>query len=1100
MRVIKSIAASLILALGCLTAAFAQNQREVSGKVLDAAQQPLVGVAVLVEGTNNGTMTSDDGSFSLMVPAGNVTLEVTSLGYVTRKVSVPSTRSSVSIVLEEDNLTLNETVVVGYGTQKKVNLTGAITTVSPKELENRTSHSLTNMLQGAVPGLNISTSAGNPGSSGSINIRGITSINSASPIVVIDGAIGDLSRVNSNDVASISVIKDAAAAAIYGARAAYGVILITTKSGESKDGKATVRYSGRWGWEAPTTSTDYEDRGYWSVYTIDKFWMADAGKKYTTYTDADMMQLLARVNDKTENPDRPWIVEDVRNGKKQWVYYCNTDWYHELYRDEHPVQQQSVSISGGTKDVKYYLSGAYDRQEGIININPDVYNKYNLRSKIDFKINKYMRLSNNTSFFSSRYTFPGGDDVQDSFSYASRHALAAFPLYNPDGSFTYGTPMISGNYNIANGRHIMFSIGDNNVERKTDFSNMTELKITPIKQVTVTANFTYRIYQNRNSYRQVKMPYRRYPDSAMEYYETGAGEDHLKESVGTSQYYAYNVYASYDDTFNDAHHLSAVVGTNIEDWNSKSIGATGKNLLSEDLSDLNLVGPNSDGDILTTVSGGFNDYALVGFFGRVNYDYKGKYLFEASGRYDGTSRFAPGHRWGFFPSASAGWRISEEPFFEGVKSTVEYLKLRASVGSIGNQNVKASNGGYYTYLRQIENKTFSGDDAFSFGEGTTLPKYSTISAPNASDLTWETAIQYNLGLDAAMFNSRLDFTAETYIRDTKDMLTAGKQLPGVYGASVPRMNAADLRTYGYELSLGWRDQIQVLGKPFNYNVRATLSDYRSYITKFDNKDKILSNYYEGQRLGDIWGFEVDGLFKTDEEAQEYTKNVLDCSIINGRMTGGFLAGDLKYVDLDGDHKLTIGKNTVNDPGDQKILGNSLASLQYGFTFGFDWMGFDFSAFFQGTGNHYWYPAGMNMSFWGPYSYSYVSFLPKNFLDNCWAEDNPDAYFPRPRSYSATGGELSKVNSRYLQNIRYLRLKNLTFGYTVPGFITKKIGLDKVRVYFSGENLAYWSPLAKHSKYIDPESAFRRKTNENNARDHMAYPWQKTMMFGIDITF
>ena len=406
MRVIKSIAASLILALGCLTAAFAQNQREVSGKVLDAAQQPLVGVAVLVEGTNNGTMTSDDGSFSLMVPAGNVTLEVTSLGYVTRKVSVPSTRSSVSIVLEEDNLTLNETVVVGYGTQKKVNLTGAITTVSPKELENRTSHSLTNMLQGAVPGLNISTSAGNPGSSGSINIRGITSINSASPIVVIDGAIGDLSRVNSNDVASISVIKDAAAAAIYGARAAYGVILITTKSGESKDGKATVRYSGRWGWEAPTTSTDYEDRGYWSVYTIDKFWMADAGKKYTTYTDADMMQLLARVNDKTENPDRPWIVEDVRNGKKQWVYYCNTDWYHELYRDEHPVQQQSVSISGGTKDVKYYLSGAYDRQEGIININPDVYNKYNLRSKIDFKINKYMRLSNNTSFFSSRYTFP----------------------------------------------------------------------------------------------------------------------------------------------------------------------------------------------------------------------------------------------------------------------------------------------------------------------------------------------------------------------------------------------------------------------------------------------------------------------------------------------------------------------------------------------------------------------------------------------------------------------------------------------------------------------------------------------------------------------
>ena len=299
-------------------------------------------------------------------------------------------------------------MVVGYGVQKKVNLTGAVTAVDTKDLEDRTTHNLTDMLQGAVPGLNITTSSGNPGSSGSLNIRGITSINAADPLVLVDGVEADMSRVNANDVENISVIKDASAAAIYGARAAYGVILITTKSGSEKGGKATVRYSGRMGWEEPTVSTDFETRGYWSVYTVDKFWATDAGKNYTTYTEHDMAELLARVNDVTENPERPWVVEEIRNGRKQWVYYANTDWYHELYNDRHPVQQHSVSITGGNKDVKYFLSGAYDRQSGVIKLNPDVFQKYNLRAKIDARLNKVMRLSNNTSFFSSAYDYPGG--------------------------------------------------------------------------------------------------------------------------------------------------------------------------------------------------------------------------------------------------------------------------------------------------------------------------------------------------------------------------------------------------------------------------------------------------------------------------------------------------------------------------------------------------------------------------------------------------------------------------------------------------------------------------------------------------------------------
>ena len=1091
MRLIKPIAVSLLLAFSGLISLYAQS-RSVSGKVLDEQQVPIIGAAVILAGGGGvGSVTDIDGNFALTVPSGDVTLNVTCLGYESKAVSVPNTQSLVTIILKEDSMMIDETVVVGYGTQKKVNLTGAITTVASKELENRTSHSLTNMLQGSVPGLNITTSSGTPGASGSINIRGVTSINDAEPIVVIDGAIGDLDRVNPNDVQSISVIKDAAAAAVYGARAAYGVILITTKSGSDKDGKAIVKYSGKFGWEEPTTSTDYETRGYWSVYTVDKFWQADAGKKYTTYTDYDMGQLLARVNDKTEHPDRPWVVEDVRNGKRQWVYYANTDWYHELYNDQHPVQKHSVSISGGNKAVRYFLSASYDKKVGVIKQNPDVYQKYNLRSKLDFDINKWFKMSNNTSYFASSYSFPGVGDVENAFAYAARHALASFPLKNPDGSWVYTTPMISGNYNVANGRHIVYGNDKNfNMDKYNDFQNTTELKFTPVKQFNITANFTYRNYTTSYTNRQTKFDYRVYPGADIQYYTSGAGEDKLTENIKRYNYLSGNVFATFEETWKDAHHFTAMAGVNAETWANKNVKALGKNLLSEDLNDLNLIAPDVDGNVLTEVAGGQNAYSLLGVFARVNYDYKGRYLFEASARYDGTSRFAAGSRWGLFPSGSIGWRISEEPFFAPAKKVVNNLKLRASYGSLGNQNV-----GYYAHLRTISLNYFSN---YTFGEGSTKPKYSSLSNPVSSGLTWETTQQSNIGLDMTMFNNRLEFTAEAYIRDTKNMLTDGDALPGVFGADPPKANSADLRTKGYELSLSWRDQFNLAGHPFGYSVRATMSDFRSHITKFDNPTYTFGkSYYEGMRLGDIWGFVVDGLFATDEEAKQYTSEVLDCSYINGRMTGGFLAGDLRFVDLDGDKVLGIGSNTVEKPGDRKILGNSLPSLQYGLTFAFDWLGFDVSAFFQGTGNHYWYPHGFNMNFWGCYSYSYVSFLQRDFIQRCWSEENPDAYFPRPRSYSATGGELSKVNSRYLQNVRYLRFKNLTVGYTLPKKWLDKVKVDKVRIYFTGENLNYWSPLKKNCLYVDPESAFSRSSDVDN---HMSYTWQKTMMFGIDITF
>lgn len=1112
MKVIKTFAVALVLLLGGALASLAQN-RTLSGTVLDAQQQPIIGAAVMIAGGgNNGAVTDLEGRFVLMVPSGNVDLEVSCLGYTTKTVTVQSTQGQITVSLEEDSMMLEETVVVGYGTQKKVNLTGAVSVVDDKQLKDRSSHNLVTMLQGSVPGLNITTTSGNPGSTGKLNIRGFTSINEAEPIVLIDGAIGDMDDVNPNDVESISVIKDAAAAAVYGARGTYGVILITTKQGKTEDGKAKIRYSGRFGWEEPTTSTDYEDRGYWSVYTLDLFWKTQAsGTPYTAYTQHDMMEMLARVNDKTEHPDRPWVVEEVRNGRKQWIYYANTDWYHELFVDRHPVQQHNISVSGGNKAVKYFVSAGYDRQTGILKITPDVFQKVNVRAKIDADLNKYIKLSNNTAFYNSDYSYIGVGDIQDVFRNL-RHTPASFPLFNPDGTGLYTNPLIiGGNYNVANGRQIVYQKGKHrNSEKKYNFANTTQLTITPVKQFNIVADFTYRRLIRSDMHRWVNIPYGIRPGES-DVYTSGAGQNRLEERTRNYNYLSGNVFATYNDTFKDSHNLKIMLGFNTEYHAYKNVKATADNLLDEDLNDFALVVPNEEGATITALEGGQSEYALLGFFGRLNYDYKGRYLFELAGRYDGSSRFAQGYRWVFCPSASAGWRISEEPFFAPAKSVVDNLKLRASVGALGNQNVDN-----YAYMRTISIDTF---DHYTFGEGTNRAQYSSISAPNSDALTWETAYQYNIGLDASFFKNRLDFSVEGYIRDTKNMLTKGGALPSVYGASSPKENNADLRTRGYELSIGWRDSFKLAGKPFGYSVRATLSDYDSHITKYaNNPDHRLVDYYEGQRIGDIWGFVVDGLFATDEEAKYYQENVCDALTYVGtnRMVGGFLAGDLRYVDLDnkqegpgGINVITLGDNTEKNPGDRKILGNSLPSLQYGFNLSFDWMGFDVSAFFQGVGNHYFYPPGMNIAFWGSYSYAYyTAFMPRDFIKTVWSEENPNAYFPRPRVYSSTGGELAPVNSRYLQNVRYLRFKNLTVGYTLPQKWTRAIHVDKIRFYFSGENLAYWSPIKKHTKFLDPESAYRRVTEKtttgmytnSDAKDAVAYPWQKTIMFGIDITF
>ena len=1050
------------------------------GLVVDSKGEPVVGAGVVIKGTTTGTVTGYDGDFSLNAD-GDAVLMLSAIGY--KSVEVPvGRRAFINVTLEDELLFLEDAIVVGYGVQKKENLTGAVSVISSKSIEKRSSASLGNILQGTVPGMTVTTPSGRPGESVSLNIRGWNSINSGSPLVLVDGVVGSLDRVNPNDVESISVLKDASSAAVYGAKAAFGVVLVTTKSGGDSEGQVKVSYSGRWGISSPTTSTDWETRGYDTVYIINKFMNAFSGQQQIYYDDNDMAELWARRDDVVENPQRPWLVLDQSKGYR---FYANTDWWHYFFNDEKPVQNHNLSFRGGTKNVKYFLSGNFNREQGVFRINPDDYKKYNLRSRISFDVKPWLNISNNTAFYTTTYTYPGLSDINDTFYKCTAGFFSYLVPVMPDGNYLYRTETGGG------GQAVLGNLANENFVNKTRTSNLTntaEVTIKPVKQLEIKGNYSYSYNTYASLHRSVNGVFADTEPLKTVTLTTDDNEDKLSEQVQTVDMHSANIYATYTDTFADAHNLKIMAGGQYESYYHKKLTAIGFDLMSQELNDQNLVSADEEGNKRTQTEGGQSEYALLGFFGRINYDYKGKYLLELSGRYDGTSRFPKGQRYGFFPSGSLGWRVSEEGFFSPLKGWWNELKLRFSYGSLGNQQV-----GYYDYIRSVTLDTqsylFGGDKS-----GT-----ATFGAPVASNLTWETVEQKNVGLDMAFLDNRITFTGEAYIRDTRNMLTTGKALPSVYGASAPKTNNADLRTTGYELALTYRNHFNLLGKEFEYSATATFNDFVGYITKFDNPTKNLSTYYEGMRYGEIWGYTTDGFFASDAEAAAYPVDQSPvCSIIYSSTGGdyGLRAGDLKYVDLDGDNIIGKGADTVDNPGDRKIIGNSQPRYQYGLTLGFNWAGVDFSMFIQGVGHQDWYPSVDARYFWGPYARPFSSWIQKGFLDRCWSEDNPDAYFPRPRAYIAGVGDnrsLTTVNDRYLQNIGYCRLKNLTVGYTLPHKLTQKISMDSVRVYFSGENLAYLAP-GFHCDYIDPEQAAKV------GKRAPVYPWQKTYMFGIDINF
>ncbi len=1057
--------------------------KRITGTVSSVQGEPVIGASIIQKNNPGlGSITNIDGNFSLDVPL-DATLLVSYLGFKSQEINVIG-KSNFQIVLQENDKMLDEVVVVGYGTQKKINLTGAVTQVVAKDIESRPASNMSSLLQGIVPNMNITFSSGRPGQGGTFNIRGNTSINDGggTPLVLIDGVEGNIDRINPRDVESVSVLKDASASAVYGARASFGVILVTTKQGS--ENKTTISYGTKMGKSASTVSTDFETRGYYSALINDQFFSSYAGQNYTKYNDYDYEQLWLRVNDKTEHPDRPWVVIDQRDGRDSYTYYGNTDWYNYFFDDSRPMQEHSLNINGGTNKIKYFLSGSMFDQKGVFKINPDKYRSMNFRAKITAEVRPWLEISSNTKYFSSDYTFPGSGAVNNFFSAVNAHGLASFVPVNPDGTPLYLTSLT--NYQVMDGwSALLINNKHNNRDNNYEFGTTFEAVVKLFEGTDIRANYSYSHLSSQVMNRGVNVPYSKYPGE-VSYLTTGIGQDKLYEKQNNNWYYAGNVYANFERTFNNTHYVKLMAGVNYETRYLKDFSATRSDLLSTELNDFNL----AVGDVMT-ISGGQNQYKIFGTFFRANYNYKGKYLFETSGRLDGSSRFMNGHRTGFFPSGSAAWRLSEENFFDGLKNVISNAKIRLSYGSLGNQK----GVGYYDYIQTVST---GGTINYSFGDGTKASA-ATVSSPNASDLTWEMIYTTNLGLDMSFLKGRLDFTGDIYTRETIGMLTAGKDLPSVYGASVPKMNLANLRTNGWEVSVAWNDKFSLKNKPFHYTARFVLSDYISTITKFDNPSKLISNYYEGQRLGEIWGYVTDGYFLSDEEAANYPVNQTSVNDIINTSAGsekGLKAGDLKFVDLNDDKVITAAK-TLDDTGDQIVIGNSQPRYSFGLNLSADWQGFDFSVFFQGIGKQNWYPGRDAVLFWGPYSRPYATFIGSDFLSRVWSEDNPDAYFPRPRGYialNATNRSLGVPSDRYLQDLAYCRIKNLNIGYSLPNSLLSKITVERVRIYFSGENLYTFTKLK--SKYIDPELAASDGANGNAKK----YGWSKTFSLGLDITF
>ncbi len=1040
----------------------------VTGSVTDKNnQEPIIGASVLVEGTTNGTITNADGEFTLSgVPSGG-TIVVSYIGYTTQRIAVNG-KTRLTIALAEDTEMLDEVVVVGYGVQKKVNLTGSVSAVKGDALERRPVADVTQSLQGLVPGLMVSNSGtGRPGSSGTLTLRGQGNLdNTANPYILVDGVEMNLSDVNPNDIESISVLKDAAASAIYGARAAYGVILVTTKKGE--DGKARINYQGTVGWSAPTVLPDMVDSYSFAKYWNDGCTNAGSPRLYSEEKMALLQQYIkdpSSVNPWAELPANSNMNPAFENSE---LGVGNVDYFDLHYKDWAFKQNHNVSLSGGGKKAQYYVSGGYYSEDGILRYAKMDFSRYNLTANVNSQITDWLKLKVNTKFMHSDTDTPFGDGgISEGFYHSLARFRPTVSVIDPNGHFTELSmiPYLqSGTYTTT---------------ARDRLSLTTGFEVQPLKNWFIFFDYTYK---------QMNMEYEALNVSPLIYAADGVStskgqrselgmspDGKFTRSYARTRYQTINLYTNYLFSLADKHNFTLMGGYQEEDNSYSYMKNAITGLYSTATPNVGM--GTGDKVVVDTRNG----WATRGFFGRINYDYDGRYLVEVNGRYDGSSRFAPDHRWGFFPSASLGWNINRERFMEPLTDVVSNLKLRASYGLLGNQ----AGAALYTFAATMELN--GGLGSYIFDDGRHIYTKAPLVVNPAT--TWEKVESKNIGLDFGFFGNSLTGSFDLFQRDTKDMLGPGEDFPDFFGADAPKTNNARMRNRGWELTLNYRGKI---GKDIDYSIGGMLSDATTEVTEYVNPkgSDPAGSWYKGRKVGEIWGYRADGLIQTQAEADEYNQKY-DLKYISGKP---WTPGDVKYRDLNGDNKIDRGTNSLEGGmGDMTIIGNTTPRYQYTINGSISYKGLTLSAMFQGVGKRD-YNAGGGVYFWGSGPYAPVTVF-KEHMDY-WREDNNDAYFLKPYIHSAGGVDpfqqkTKTVSDRYIQSAAYCRLKNLTLSYDIPQRWTQKIGMQKVQVFFSGENLLTFTPLMG---MFDPEAVFT--SNSYTGEGGKNYPMNKVVSFGL----
>ena len=1007
------------------TTALANQQKKIiTGTVVDSNGEAVIGANVLVKGTTNGTITDIDGKFSLEVPEGAMLL-VSYIGYGDYETKVGN-QSNLSITLKEDSKALDELVVVGYGTMKKKDLTGAVGAVKGESLAARKTTQLSNALQGAVAGVTVTRDNSAPGATaGSIKVRGVTTIGDTSPLVIIDGIPGSINDVNPNDVESMSVLKDAASASIYGSRAAAGVILITTK--RAQESSLSINYNFEYGLEIPTKQPQY------------------VGVKRFLETTNEL-----RYND---NPSGGWnqaySEDDINNWEKNHQTnpdkYPMTDWTDLILKGSAPRQTHTVSVAGGSKSVKSNASFVYDNIDGLYGDRN--YERYMIRSNNDFTINKYLGATLDFNFKRSNNHTPHYNPFSD-----MRIAPMIYPAVWSNGEWASGKNGQNPYAKVIDGGYIDDL---NNLIGGRAAINLTPLNGLKISGV-IAPNYSF---QKKKSFRKA-IPYTLADDpNTISGYMEGYNTTMLTEDRNDSYNITIQGIANYMKTFGK-HDLNIMAGYETYYSHAENLSASRDQYELDDFPYLD-VGPLD----LRDNSGSATELAYQSWFGRIAYSFDNKYLLQANIRYDGSSRFHSDYRWGAFPSFSAGWVMSEESFIKEKNiNWLSFLKLRASYGTLGNERITDSNGNplYYPYQAFIN---FS--DVLFYKNGEIIPELSAAQwAYAVENISWETTSSVDVGLDATFFNNRLRLTADYYNKQTKDMLLA-LEIPDYVGFDNPQKNTGKMYTNGYDIEIGWNDQIGDL----TYGISANFSDFVSKMGDLGGTEFLGDQVkIEGSEFNEWYGYLSDGLMLTEEDLQ------------GPKLNDNVQLGDVKYKDISGPEGKPDGK--ISPEYDRVLLGGSLPRFQYGGTLNLGYKGFDFSLAFQGIGRQ---NARISSAMVQPLQENWGN-TPAIIDGKYWSEKNTpeqNANAKYPRLTYANANSNYAMSDYWLFNGRYFRLKNITLGYTLPKTWTEKVTIKQARIYVAANDLFC---ISQYPSGWDPEMGTS------------SYPITTSVLFGLSVKF